>query len=165
MKRRYFLSVCGIGSASILLASNKKNIDILTNKQFLTIQAAQQHMFPENNIIPSAKEFKATDFLKETISHHTFDRDIRKIVIEGTDKLQNREKNKFLIYDSDEIEKALRSYEESSYGSNWLNRIMILSFEALMSDPIYGGNYNKTGWRSLETEGGDPRPKKRYIEL
>jgi gluconate 2-dehydrogenase gamma chain len=165
MNRRSFLSVCSIEGTSLLFASSKQNTNILSNEQFLTIQTVQQHMFPDNNLIPSAKTFRATKFLIETISHHTFDRDIRKIVIDGATELQNRENNKFLTYNSHKIEKALRSYEESSYGSNWLNQIMILSLEALMSDPIYGGNYNQLGWDSLKTKGGTPRPKKRYIEL
>jgi len=75
------------------------------------------------------------------------------------------EKGKFLNYNTGQKENALRAYEEDSTGEGWLDRIMILSLEGLLSDPIYGGNFGESGWRSLHTRGGDPRPKTRYIEL
>jgi len=66
---------------------------------------------------------------------------------------------------TEEKEKALRAYEESSYGRNWLSRIMTLTMEGMFGDPIYGSNVKESGWKALHAFGGQPRPKSRYIEL
>jgi len=130
-----------------------------------TIRAVQQHLFPEGSQIPSAKSMNVTQFLVETIMHPTYDKDIRAFVIEGAEELEIREKGKFVLLSDREKEKALRAYEETHYGSNWLSRIMTLTMEGIFSDPVYGSNTKEAGWKALHAYGGLPRPKMRYIEL
>lgn len=165
MKRRFFLTLLGASGATLLLSSPQKARGYLSADTLALIHAVQQHMFPEGTTMPSAKSFNATEFLNETVSHSSFDKDIRKFIIDGSEKLQKREESRFLHYSSRERERALRSYEETPFGSGWLDRIMLLSLEGLLSDPIYGGNSKQSGWRALATRGGEPRPTSRYIEL
>ena len=165
MNRRWFLGVCAIGSISVVYASGEKSKAGLPNEVYAVIAAVQQHMFPDGSSIPSAAVFHATQFTAETIMHPTYDKDIRKFVIEGAEELQSREKQQFLNYDTRQREKALRAYEETGYGSGWLDRIMLLSLEGLLSDPLYGGNSGELGWKALQTKGGDPRPTSRYVQL
>ena len=166
MKRRAFLGVCAIAGTSVLIASEQKpSRGVLSSEMYATIAAVQGHMFPEGSAIPSAKTFRATPFLAETIVHPTYDKEIRVFVVEGAEELQRRENQKFLTYGVKQKEKALRAYEETGYGSGWLDRIMLLSLEGLLSDPIYGGNFRESGWKSLQTRGGEPRPSTRYIAL
>ncbi len=171
MDRRRFIGACAVAGASTALtasamtASNKKREAGLPKETYLLIEAVQKHMFPEGNVIPAAGEFHATEFLSQTVMHPTFDKDIRKFVIEGAEELQSREKQKFLSYGERQKEKALRAYEDTEYGSGWLDRIMLLSLEGLLSDPIYSGNFRESGWKSLATRGGDPRPTVRYAGL
>ena len=164
MNRRWFLGLCAAGSVSALYASGKKRDTGLSNGVYSVIAAVQQHMFPEGSSIPSATAFHATQFTAETIMHPTYDKDIRKFVIEGAEELQSREKQQFLHYDPRQKEKALRAYEETGYGSGWLDRMMLLSLEGLLGDPIYGGNSKELGWKTLQTRGGDPRPTSRYAQ-
>jgi hypothetical protein len=163
MNRRWFLGVCAAGGASTLLASEQEETTKISDDSYRTIEAVQQHMFPRDSLLPSAQNFHATQFLIETIMHPTYDKDIRKFVIEGARELQSREKQHFLAYGIEQKEKALREYEETDYGSGWLDRIMLLSLEGLLSDPLYGGNYAQFGWSILQTKGGNPRPTIRYI--
>ncbi|RLA57863.1 MAG: gluconate 2-dehydrogenase subunit 3 family protein, partial [Epsilonproteobacteria bacterium] len=128
------------------------------------IAAVQEHMFPEGSKIPSAKSMNVSVFLFETISHKTYDKDIRAFVWAGAKELAEREKN-FLSLSPTEKEKALRAYEETGYGSNWLSRIMTVTMEGLFSDPIYGSNVKEGGWKSLNAYGGFPRPQRRYIDV
>jgi hypothetical protein len=137
----------------------------LSKDLYVLIEAVQMHMFPEESRLPGAKAFRATDFLQSTIFHPSYDRDLRKFVIEGAEKLQEREKGRFLDYNDKEKEQALRAFEETSYGDGWLDRIMLLSLEGLLSDPVYGGNFRESGWKALQTRGGEPRPTTRYIAL
>ena len=164
MDRRWFLGFCATSGISVLSASGQKPKAGLPNEVYRVIAAVQQHMFPDGSSIPSAIAFHATQFTAETIMHPTYDKDIRKFVIEGAGELQSREKQQFLNYDTRQREKALRAYEETGYGSGWLDRVMLLSLEGLLSDPIYGGNSKKLGWKALRTRGGDPQPTSRYAQ-
>ena len=101
----------------------------------------------------------------ETISHPTYDKDIRVFVIEGAQELESREKGKFTTLSEKEKERALRDYEKTHYGSTWLSRLMILTMEGMFSDPIYGSNVKEAGWKALGAYGGVPRPTMRYIKL
>ncbi|HHO65095.1 MAG TPA: gluconate 2-dehydrogenase subunit 3 family protein, partial [Epsilonproteobacteria bacterium] len=91
--------------------------------------------------------------------------DIRAFILEGAKELDDRTKGKFLSMTVKEKEKALRAYEDTGYGSNWLARIMTVTMEGLFSDPVYGSNKKEAGWKALGAYGGLPRPKTRYIAL
>jgi hypothetical protein len=106
-----------------------------------------------------------TKFLFESMLHKSFDKDIRLFVLEGAEELMLREKGKFTSMTDNQKEKALRSYEETNYGSTWLSRIMTLSIEGLFSDPIYGANHKEAGWKSVKAYGGFPRPQEQYLGL
>jgi hypothetical protein len=129
------------------------------------IAAVQQHMFPAGTKLPAAQEMHVTQFLFETASHPSYDKDIRAFIIAGAQELKRREKGNFIFYTDKEKEYALRTYEETPYGSNWLSRIMTLTLEALLCDPIYGSNIKEKGWQTLHAYGGYPRPQSRYISL
>ena len=165
MDRRFFLGYCGVAGTSILFASDPKPKRSLSKNAYELIAAVQRHMFPEATGIPSAVSFGATQFLVEAIIHPLYDKDMRKYVIEGAEELQSRTKQKFLSFDEQEREESLRAYEKTAYGSGWLDRIMLLSLEGLLSDPIYGGNREKSGWKAVGTAGGDPEPQVRYAGL
>jgi len=166
MQRRDFLI---LGSIFGLSSALKSEVSTPLTHHFTevktTIAAVQEHMFPEGTKLPSAKTMLATEFLFETIFHRSYDKDIRSFVIEGAKELQRREKGKFTSMREEEKEKALRAYEESYYGSNWLSRIMILTMEGVFGDPVYGSNIKESGWQALHSFGGQPRPKSRYIAL
>lgn len=165
MTRRDFLATSAVVGLSATVDAKAVSTEI---KQLSavepTIAAVQQHMFPEGSKLPSAKAMDTITFLKETIMHSSYDRDIRRFVIEGAQELEERTEGKFLSMDSTQKERALRSYERTNYGRSWLARIMTLTMEAIFSDPIYGSNIFQEGWRAVESFGGEPRPKQRYIQ-
>jgi len=167
MNRRVFISFSTfIGVSSLLHSTNPIVTKAELSKDiFNIINSVQEHFFPENSQLPSAREFRAVEFLNDTIFHKTFDKDIREFVISGAKDFISQENGKFINYSYEEKEIALRKFENSTKGSQWLSRIMILSMEALLSDPIYGGNYKESGWKALDTKGGEPRPESRYIKL
>jgi len=166
MERRSFLITGSfLGLFSVLHAKLPDTFEKEFKETEAVIAAVQEHMFPAGTKLPAAREMHATVFLFETIAHRSYDKDIRAFVIEGAKELNSREKGKFTLYSVKEKERALRAYEETSYGSSWLSRIMTLSMEALFSDPIYGSNIKESGWQALHAYGGYPRPESRYITL
>ncbi len=162
--RRAFISTVGTVGVSMVYA--KSPIESrLPEDIYNVIAKVQEHLFPEGSLLPSAKLFGATPFLVSTLYHSSYDRDIRAFVLKGARELLKREHNLLLEYQPYQLERALRDFEKTSIGSGWLNRVMILSIEALLSDPIYGGNFKELGWMALGTMEGEPRPTSRYIEL
>jgi len=164
INRRYFLAFCGVSGSSLLLAKPTMTQTPIPPKSLRIIAKVQQHMFPPQSELPSAERFRAIEYFSEAVAHPSYDKDLRQLIIKGAKKLQEREKD-FVAYNEDQREKALRAYEQSTLGRRWLNRILIVTMEALLGDPIYGGNYQSLGWQSLGTSGGEPRPLTRYVEL
>ena len=166
MERRDFLKWSSLlGSASCMGVEETDSFRKTFKEVEPTLRAVQEHMFPEGSRLPSAVSMQVTQFMFMTMQHQSFDRDIREFVIAGARELERRERGRFAELSPKEKERALRAYEETSDGKHWLSRIMILSMEAILSDPVYGSNINEAGWRALHTKGGLPRPTVRYIEL
>jgi len=163
--RRTFLSASAVGGLSLVSAKEESRQRELPQELYNILQKVQNHLFPKGTLLPSASLFGATDFLQETLYHSSYDRDIRNFVLRGAKELRDTHKGELLNYNEEQMEKALRDFEETKMGSNWLSRVMILSIEALLSDPIYGGNFQELGWKALETTGGSPRPTSRYVAL
>ena len=57
-----------------------------------------------------------------------------------------------------EKEELIADISNESWGSSWLSVILTFIFEALLSDPQYGGNPDKIGWDWLKYYPGYPRP-------
>lgn len=165
-KRRQFLIWSSIlGLSPYIHAKSMRTYEKSFKQVEPTIAAVQEHMFPKESKLPSGKAMNVTQFLFETITHKSFDKDIRAFVLEGAEELVSREKGRFTSLTHGEKERALRAYEETNYGSSWLSRIMTLTMEGMFCDPIYGSNVDEAGWKSINAYGGFPRPKTRYIEL
>lgn len=164
MKRRNFLLFSSILGLTPYIHAKSTNT---FEEEFKTIEktlfAVQVHMFPKDSKLPSASSMNLTQFVFDTITHKSYDRDIKAFVLEGAKELHKRENGKLISMSAMDREKALRTYEQSDYGSNWLNRILTLTMEGLFSDPIYGANNHEAGWQALNSYGGFPRPQSKYL--
>ena len=60
-------------------------------------------------------------------------------------------------------EKILATISKTEWGESFLYSVMGYMFEAVLGDPIYGGNNAHAGWKWIEFEGGKPRPKEPYL--
>ncbi len=166
MKRRRFLKLGVVIGASVSLdAKSNTAFEKEFSKVAEVIETVLGHMFPAGSRLPAAKETGLTQFVYETITHPSYDRDIRAFVVEGAKELDKRTKGRLTRMSEQEREQALREYEATEYGDGWLGRMMTLGLEGLLSDPIYGANPKEAGWRALGTEGGQPRPSERYLGL
>ena len=165
MNRREFIgtaaSLAAFGSSVSLSAErleSKKH-----ESAFDVIFSVQRHFFPKGlATMPDADTFNAARYTEEAIEHKSFDPDIRAILFEGAKRLQGMAGESISKLTYKERERLLRKFEEDSFGSYWLSQVMNLTLEALLSDPIYGGNVDESGWRSFGLKPGLPRPKKRY---
>lgn len=164
IKRRQFLMLGSfVGLSSYIQGDEPRRFEKKFQEVKPLIVAVQQHLFPSGSQLPSAEAMQLTEFLFDTLAHQSFDKDIREFVLDGAKELGSRTKNKFLTMSPKEREKALREYEKTEYGSSWLSRMMTLSMEGMLSDPVYGSNKKEAGWKALDAYGGQPRPKTRYL--
>jgi hypothetical protein len=164
VERREFLIL-----GSLLGLSSFVDAKVSTNfeKEFRELEplfmAVQGHLFPKGASLPSASLVRSTDFLFTTMKHSSFDKDIRAFVLEGAKELETRENGKFVAMNNTQKEKALREYEDTRYGRSWLSRMMTLTMEGMLCDPIYGSNIKGVGWKSVGHTAPFPRPKETYL--
>lgn len=167
MKRRAFLAMGMVAASSVYLSAQSEEevfLELFSN-EWGVIETTLEHMFPHQSVLPSAASIGLLSFVRETLAHPSYDKDIRTFVLEGAQTLYAQTNGTFLTMDTAAKEKVLRTYEKNRSGRQWLQRIMILGMEGMFGDPIYGANSNEVGWNALKTSGGNPRPKTRYIAL
>jgi len=96
------------------------------------------------------------------------ERDLIKNGIVQIDKIAQDSYSKyFTLLSTEQREAVLRHLETEKSGKQWIRLLLEYIFEALLSDPIYGGNPNGIGWKWLAHQPGFPAPpkNKRYYLL
>ena len=136
-----------------------------------TLAAVQSHLFPVDGEGPGAEDFHATAYLRRALDASAMNPRNRQFILEGVGWLQElaeqRNSAGFIALDETGREDILRQIAGSEAGERWLSLLLLYTIEALLSDPIYGGNAGETGWRWLEHQPGFPRPSddQRYEKL
>jgi len=164
MTRRIFiLGAIGAGTALALLPQKSKtHIKIAP---FKVIEAVQETLFPKGLKAPSASLFGATNYLLRVSTHSSFVKSDLKFLYYGADLLIDYE-NDFLTINPKEQDQVLRDFVNSSAkAENWVALLLFYTLEALLSDPIYGGNRDQIGWRWLNHNTGQPQPQKKFSEV
>ena len=128
-----------------------------------TLSAVQDHLFPKASDSPGAVDINALTYLQNNVLNDVArDQEEKQFILKGVgwlDDLSMSTLNKnFLKLNEQQREKLLRQIEKSSAGENWLSTVLLYIFEALLSDPVYGGNPDGVGWKWLEHQPGFPRP-------
>jgi len=139
-----------------------------SNTDWLTIAVVQNHLLPSEQAAPGAVEINALQYLHNYLSNPATDSIEVKFILSGTQNLQKlvQTKKQMSLADQsiEQREITLRQFEQSAEGRRWLVTILNYVLEALLTDPVYGGNPNGIGWQWLEHRSGDPPPpmNKRY---
>jgi len=138
---------------------------------WLTLSAAQSHLFPSSEDSPGAKEINATGYLQGALDSPVMNPYSRGFILVGVGWLNGIAEQEYGIVFSefgvDQREKVLRQIENSRAGERWIATLLLYTFEALLSDPVYGGNPDGIGWKWLQHQSGFPRPtaNKTYNKL
>jgi len=164
----------GIAGLNNLGASYEDAYKNLTDP-WLTLADVQEHLFPADDsseqASPGAKDIAALRFLRNMLNAPDTDTEEKSFILNGVNWLNDlSEKNyqsKFVQLNSENKETILRQIETSNAGSRWLSLMMSYLIEALLSDPVYGGNKDQQGWKWLEHIPGFPTPTvdKVYFKL
>ncbi len=176
MNRRRFISLSaliGIGASiplhSCVLDSRpeitaKRDPNLLSEKEWDTLIAVQESLFPHEENAPGAADINAAGYFQWVISDPLIDPAEIKFKIKGLFRL-NEESMKLFMDDYSELnekdqETVLNTISKISWGKSWMSTMLLLIFEALLTDPIYGANTDEKGWKWLDYTPGIPRPEK-----
>lgn len=174
MDRRTFLNrLALLGSLAAaypaaLLAEQRRQAQSAASPTWLaddpwkTLTAVQQHMLPATADAPGAGDIGAITYLRNSIENDDADGEDRDFIFKGVGWLNEltREtyQQPFVALDETQRESMLRRIEESRAGENWLSLLLTYLLEALLADPVYGGNTDGRGWDWLEHQPGYPTP-------
>ena len=158
--RRTFLKV-GFLSSAVFVMSGCELFSITTPQD--TIKVLQTDLFPK------AKELGInTSAYISVILHHSRVSDEDKVFIKNGVKWLNEEavkmyKTTYTKLLSTQRQELLTTIAKTEWGENFMYNMNSYLFEAMLGDPIYGGNNKEAGWKWLQFSGGQPRPKEMYL--
>jgi gluconate 2-dehydrogenase gamma chain len=181
MKRRKFLLLTAgfaLSATLPLMAKKRPNVVIepskltgLTSDQWQVMEAVLDHLFPSEKQAPGSKDVYATAWIHNALVMPDTEQSHRDFMRDGLlqlEKLAHKiHQMSFLKLTEEKRESTLRTLEEDGDGRAWLRETLRYILEALLTDPVYGGNPNSIGWRWLKHQPGFPLPVvgKRYFEL
>ncbi len=160
MKRRNFIKFSA--TLALLFSSNVAIARTISKEKLVILDEIFNIIFPKTSTMPSAKEFKALNYLVQNISHKTFDDDDKVLIVDGTKDFSESFPEFLTLKDEEKKELIFRIIKSSSYAKSWISKLTYYGIEAMFSDPIYGGNFNQVAWKSVEHFAGIPQPKKTY---
>lgn len=158
MNRRTFIALSA--TTPFLLHAEAKAKEISPNVWHI-IQEVQNILFPKTTTMPSASEFHALEYLVKNISHATFNSDDFDFLPKGA-LFFERYFPKFLKASLKKKQEMMEKASEDDYFEQWFARLIYYGFEAMLSDPLYGGNPKMVGWIALQHAYGVPQPTKKY---
>lgn len=127
-----------------------------------TLNAVMAHLLPAGEGIPGAEQIHAIVYLHRTLTTPGADAGERERMLAGAERVnalaQADYGKAFQLLDGDQREAVLRKLEGQSGGQRWLSSLLSFVLEALLADPVYGGNPDGIGWAWLQHQPGYPRP-------
>ncbi len=163
--RRNFIG--GLLAGTVLASGNLKAVnissgDILTDDQFQLIRSVQQILLPSDGNGPGAKDIIADTYLLWVLSDIRMDPEEKEYIINGMGWVDETAEEEFSMgynkLSQEKKEELIEIISREKWGRSWLGVILNFIFEALLSDPQYGGNPDNIGWNWLGYNGGSPRP-------
>lgn len=183
-RRAFLMKVTSISAAALLpgftlaqsqrtktTKSNNTVVSFLQQQPWKTFARVQEHLFPATIDSPGANDINATEYLKNTLDTPDMESEDRKFILNGINWLDGISKDlndkPFLQLQEQKREIVLRRIAKSRAGENWLATLLLYIFEALLTDPVYGGNPGGIGWKWLQHKPGFPLPPedKKYFKL
>jgi gluconate 2-dehydrogenase gamma chain len=178
LNRRDFVGLLAAAAAACPLAvlAEQRRQPAAADQQHLaepwrTLDAVQQHLFPAADESPGARDINALGYLRNMLQAPDMDDEERRFISQGVGWLNDiagkQKSAAFVALDQADREQVLRSIEQSRAGERWLSTLLSYLLEALLSDPVYGGNPDGIGWQWLEYQPGFPTPpkEKMYYKL
>jgi len=159
-QRRNFLKYSFLGS-SVFIMNGCELFSVTTIHD--TIKVLHTDLFPKANEL----QIETSNYISIILHHERVTKEDKiflkngvKWLNEASASMYKKTYTKLLFQERQEL---LHAIVQKEWGESWLHTVMTYLFEAMLGDPIYGGNNNEAGWKWLSFEGGLPRPTKAYL--
>lgn len=166
MNRRDFLR--GTSLAALSAAAPRAGTGTEPRGQVLdahgwqTLALVQDHLLPSEPGAPGSSDIDAIGYLDRVLADPDMDPETKTFVLQGVgwldDLAMEQAGRPFAELDPGPREDLLRGIGERPAGERWLSILIGYTLEALLGDPLYGGNPGGIGWAWLEHDPGRPRP-------
>lgn len=158
ISRRELLLAAAGASMALLVGLPRRASAAVSEEDWQTIEAVQQHLLPDEPQAPGAESIQALNYLQKQFPH--LEAEQRAFLLNGVgwleDLSQQRNGQGFVDLATDTQDQLLRQIAQSRAGENWLSTLLTYLFEALLTAPAYGGNPGGIGWRWLDYTAGFP---------
>ena len=148
----------------IIVRAAKERQSTQLKDPWATIDVVQNHLFPTEADSPGAKEINALTYLQNVIANHMIDQEEKAFIMNGVKWLNDHslEKQEAVFAQLSYLQRTemLHQIIKSKAGRKWVSKLLTYILEALLSDPVYGGNPGGIGWKWLNHHPGFPRPPK-----
>ena len=159
--RRNFLKA-GFLSSAIFIMSSCKLVGVSTSRETIDVV--------EDDLFPKAKELgiDTSTYLNKIVLHHSRITQEEKLFIKNGVKWLNETALEMYAKTYPKLsatkrQDVLNAISKTQWGENWIHKMLTYIFEAMLGDPIYGGNKSEAGWKWLAFEGGKPRPTEAFL--
>jgi len=122
--------------------------EFLSPEQAVEIEAVAAQIIPADDT-PGAREARVIYFIDRALS--TFDKDRQPLYVKGLKDLQAKQKKmfkntaKFSELNSEQQIRVLKAFEKNQF----FEIVRAHTIMGFFSDPSYGGNYDKIGWKLI----------------
>ena len=162
--RRNFLKA-GLLSSVIFVASKGKLLGATTTLD--TLKVMQKDLLFGADKMPTYEQINPNKYLTLIFNHSRIDAEQKKYLRNGAtwlneEAMEMYEKS-YPSLDADKRQRVLISFSSHSWGESYIHKILTYMMEAMLGDPLYGGNKNGSGWKFLNHQGGQPSPKELYL--
>ena len=135
---------------------------VLSRAEWLTFEASLDVMLPSGPGSPGARDVNAIGYLDAALADRDTDPADVQLARSGALWLDEAARlggaRDFADAPSEAREKALRLVSEHERGPAWVLLVLMFGLEALLGDPVHGGNPGEVGWLWLGYKPGEPRP-------
>ena len=157
------LSYPAAALAELRISKGKQvSADWFNDPAWQTLAAVQEVLFPAGEDIPGAGDIAATVYLHNAIDNPDADGEDKDFIFRGIGWLdgltQEQHKKNFVQLSVAKQDEIIQLIVKSRAGRNWVSMLLTYTLEALLADPVYGGNKNEAGWKWLQHQPGYPSP-------
>jgi gluconate 2-dehydrogenase gamma chain len=135
--------------------------DLLNANQATILKSVMEILFPNDGNGPGIEELHAFEYVMWVLHDTGANEKYRHTLVEGITWADEQSlalyQKKYVDLDQPEREKAVAEFEQNTYGNEWLSILLTYILEALLLDPIYGGNPDGIGWKWLHHTPGYPQ--------
>lgn len=140
------------------------NILPLSKTAFLNLRSLLNVLFPSDGNGPGSNEIKAAEYILWVLNDEELDPQENQYIVKKlrlvNELAVNETTQNFHELSESKQDDIIQLAIQIGWGKRFFSRLLTLTFEALLTHPLYGGNTDESGWDWLQHNPGNPRSTK-----